>query len=143
MKKISVLATAGCLLLSGCSRTVWGIPGILLDQLEEEIEENEQEYSSGDIWTWPDTEEHEESYDWDDDDYEEESLLMRVCFYVMFYKSEQEFEDDDYEFFAKLFDDAPTVNQAFWLLDFFYGEFNDKQQKRMDLKEQFDALTIF
>ena len=66
---------------------------------------------------------------WDEDDHEEESLLMRVCFYVMFYKCETEFEDEDYEFFAKLFDDAPTVNQAFWLLDFFYGEFNDKQQK--------------
>jgi hypothetical protein len=68
MKKIAVLASAGCLLLSGCSRTAWGIPGILLDLAENTEEYIEEEYTAGDIWTWPDTDEHEESYEWDDDD---------------------------------------------------------------------------
>ncbi|MBP3754815.1 MAG: hypothetical protein J6I66_08150 [Lachnospiraceae bacterium] len=69
LKKITVLASAGCLLLSGCSHTYTGVPGIIYDYLEE-VAESQEEYEEADIWSWPDTDEHEESYDWDDDDYQ-------------------------------------------------------------------------
>ena len=69
IKKITVMASACCLLLSGCSHTYAGIPGIIYDYVEE-VAESEEEYEDADIWSWPDTDEHEESYDWDDDDYE-------------------------------------------------------------------------
>ncbi len=65
IKKIAVLASAGCLLLSGCSHTYLGLPGILYDIAEEEAD---NDHEPVDIWTWPDTDDHDESYDWDDDD---------------------------------------------------------------------------
>lgn len=59
--------------MTGCSHTFLGMPGMIYD-LSEQIAEYEEEVNdmpASDIWTWPDTEEHEESYDWEyDDDYE-------------------------------------------------------------------------
>ena len=66
---------------------------------------------------------------WKAADYGEEDLLMRVCFYVRFYKSSQKFETKDYQAFAKIFDQAKTVNDAFGELDFWYGSFGDAEQK--------------
>lgn len=58
--------------MTGCSHTYLGVPGILFDATEQmaEYEEELDDMPAGDIWTWPDTEDHEEEYDWDDDDYE-------------------------------------------------------------------------
>jgi cell wall-associated NlpC family hydrolase len=66
---------------------------------------------------------------WKAADHEEEDLLMRVCFYVRFYKSSRKFDAKDYQAFAKIFDKAETVNDAFEELDFWYGSFGDAQQK--------------
>ena len=60
---------AGCLLLTGCSHTYLGVPGVVYDYLEEIAEyEEDNDTPAVDIWTWPDTEDHDESYDWDDED---------------------------------------------------------------------------
>ena len=70
MKKITVAAMAGCLLLTGCSHAYLGLPGIFYDTIES-LAESEYEYDgdhTDDIWTWPDSDDHDESYDWDDED---------------------------------------------------------------------------
>ena len=72
---------------------------------------------------------HSGDSQWKVDDHDEESLLMRVCFYARFYKSSRTFKDDDYKAFTKLFDKAATVNEVFEELDFFYGNFGDEVQK--------------
>ena len=66
---------------------------------------------------------------WKSDDHEEESLLMRVCFYVIFYKNDCTFTKEDYKAFARIFDDADTVNEAFQVLGLFYRDFGDAEQK--------------
>ena len=72
---------------------------------------------------------HKDDPYWNADDYEEEGLLMRVCFYVLFYNDLQEFEEGDYAFFAQIFDDSDTVNAAFWQLNFWYGGFGNEEQR--------------
>ena len=72
---------------------------------------------------------HADDGDWDEGDHEAEGLLMRVCFFVAFYKSSRNFEKDDYKAFARIFDDAKTVNAAFAALGLFCGDFGDKEQK--------------
>ncbi len=72
---------------------------------------------------------HKDDPYWKAEDHEEEGLLMRVCFYVLFYKNDREFEDEDYASFAQIFDGADTVNAAFWQLESCYGGFGDGEQR--------------
>ena len=72
---------------------------------------------------------HEDDPYWNADDHEEEGLLMRVCFYVLFYDNLREFEDEDYAFFARIFDESDTVNEAFLQLKWWYGSFGDEEQR--------------
>ncbi len=78
LKISSVIASAG-ILLTGCSsNSLLGLPGLFMDTMdvvaEQSLEyaEEEEEDETADIWTWPDTSDHETSYNWghhhDDDD---------------------------------------------------------------------------
>ncbi len=75
MKKITVLASACCLIMSGCSHTLLGAPGMLYDTFTEiaDYEEEIDSMPATDIWTWPDTDDHDESYDWEDYEYDDTS----------------------------------------------------------------------
>ncbi len=67
IRKIAVLASAGCVFLSGCSHTYLGVPGMLYDYTEEfaNYEEEVNDMPSTDIWTWENSGDHDEEYDWD------------------------------------------------------------------------------
>ena len=93
-KLIACILTCS-LILGGCSASsVTGIPGLLYETFEtiaDIVEENPEGLSPdvppSDIWTWPDTEEHEEEYDWgdgltDDDLPDAEDGTVTILMYV-------------------------------------------------------------
>ena len=88
--KITALTAVACLTLSGCKASYFGLPGLFYEAVEatEDILEESLYYEGDlgeenvDIWTWPDSDEHEDSFDWDD--YEYENIIhIDDCQYVI------------------------------------------------------------
>jgi len=75
--KITALTICACTLLSGCNHAVLGLPGLFMEAVEvaEELTEEslyydyDDDYEDADIWTWPDTDDHDDTFDWDDSDH--------------------------------------------------------------------------
>ena len=77
MRKFGLKATAltavACLTLSGCKASYFGLPGLFYEAVEatEGILEDSLYYEGDygdedvDIWTWPDADEHDDTFDWD------------------------------------------------------------------------------
>lgn len=71
--KITALTAVACLTLSGCKASYFGLPGLFYEAVEatEDILEDSLYYEGDigdedvDIWTWPDSEDHDDTFDWD------------------------------------------------------------------------------
>ena len=77
--KITALTVAASFLLSGCNYSYFGLPGLFYEAVEttEEIIQDSLYYDGDygndeetDIWTWPDSDDHDDSFDWDTEDHD-------------------------------------------------------------------------
>ena len=77
--KFTALTAAACFLLSGCKYSYFGLPGLFYEAVDatEDILEDSLYYDGDyygeeetDIWTWPDSDDHDDTFDWDTDEHD-------------------------------------------------------------------------